>query len=44
VSFLNVRVWVVASEARAARSLLGRIDSAASALSPSSHDKRCFPD
>jgi hypothetical protein len=44
ISFLNVRVWVTSSDAGVSGSLLARIDAAASALSPSSQNSRCFPD
>jgi len=43
VAFLNVWVSVSASDARALRAALRRVDSVASRLSPVSRDDRCFP-
>ena len=43
LNLLNVRVWLSASDRRTADSLLDRMNSAASALSPTTQDTRCFP-
>ena len=44
LNFLNVRVWLSASDRGTADSLLERMNTAASALSAGARDKRCFPD
>ena len=43
LSLLNVRIWLAAANAHAAKPLLARTNAAASALSPTTHDTRCFP-
>jgi hypothetical protein len=43
LSFLNVRIWLTASEPHAADSLLARTNAAASRLSSTTEDTRCFP-
>lgn len=44
LNLLNVRIWLTASDRRTADTLLSRLNAAASALSRSTRDKRCFPD
>jgi hypothetical protein len=43
VNFLNVWVWLTASDARAERALLEKVRPVAAALTPSSREGPCFP-
>jgi hypothetical protein len=43
ISFLNVWVWLTATDARAERRLLAKVRPVAAELTPSSSEGRCFP-
>jgi hypothetical protein len=43
ITFLNVWVWLTASDTRAERALLAKVRRVAAALTPSSREGRCFP-
>jgi hypothetical protein len=43
ITFLNVWVWLTASDRRAGRALLAKVRPVSAELTPSSLEGRCFP-